>query len=167
MSDYVVVGRVRRVWGVKGQLAIDWFDGTCPVDLKSENIFLKAGRQGALIKFTVSIDHPHGNHNIITLKEITDRFDAEKYRGSDIWVKKDRLPRLRDGEYYTYQLIEMRVENTEGEYLGDIKEIFSTGGSDVYVVKKGSEELLIPAIADVVKKVDVVAGLMVVSYEKN
>ncbi len=71
-----------------------------------------------------------------------------------MWVEEKDLPELEEGEYYSYQLIEMKVETIQGEYLGEIKEIIPTGSNDVYVVRDGTEEILIPAIKDVVKEID-------------
>ena len=52
----------------------------------------------------------------------------------------------------------------EGEELGEITEIFPTGSNDVYVVKKDGKgkELLLPAIKDCIKNVDLENGVMTV-----
>lgn len=159
--ELVVAGRVRRAWGVKGQLTVDWSDGSCPTLEDGGKIFLR-DKEGTLSEFVVTKDHRHGSCNIVTLKNLSSPEEARKYNGADILVGKEGLPALKEDEFYTYQLIDMKVETTEGEYLGEIKSVFSTGSNDVYVVKKGAHEILIPAIKDVVKKVDVGAGLMIV-----
>jgi 16S rRNA processing protein RimM len=159
-EELVVAGRVRRVFGVKGQLSVDWNNGVSPVPVETGNVYLRAGKEGPIEKFELVRDHRHGNHNIITLNGLVSRTDAEKYRGSDLWVEKKSLPPLKDNEYYTYQLIEMRVETTNGEHLGEIKEIFSTGSNDVYVVRKGDDEILIPATEDVIVEIDLEGGVM-------
>ena len=51
----------------------------------------------------------------------------------------------------------------DGEELGDITEILETGSNDVYVVNGGVGEILIPALADVVKDIDLDQGVMLVS----
>lgn len=161
-SGFVVAGRVRRAWGTARQLAVDWNNGSCPVEVGADNVYLKAKGEDFLSKFVIAIDHSHGSLSIVTLKGLSSRSEAERYRGSNIWVEKGKLPLLREGEYYAYQLLEMRVETNQGEYLGNISEIFPTGSNDVYVVRNGAEELLIPATQDVVKKVDIKAGLMTI-----
>lgn len=159
---FVVVGRVRRAWGVKGQLSVDWYDGSCPVKIGCDNIFLESKGAGTLSGFVISGDRPHGDHSVITLEGLSAPEEALEFRGSEIWVEKDKLPGLKNNEFYTYQLIEMRVETADGEYLGEIAEIISTGSNDVYVVRNGEREIMIPAVDDVVKKVDVAAKIMVV-----
>lgn len=149
-----MAGHTSRAFGVKGQLKVDWNNGKAPVPSGEGRIYLKSGENGNFEKFTLLKDHRHGSRNVITLKEIGSRTDAEKYKCSEIWIEENALPALQEDEYYTYQLIEMRVETIEGEYLGEIKDIFATGSNDVYVVKKGDEEILVPAIQDVVKNID-------------
>lgn len=157
-ESYVVVGRVRKAFGIKGQLSIDWFDGACPVDIKKENIYFK--RENGLVGFSVTKDHIHGNYNVLNIKDVSSRAEAEQFRGLDIFVEALKLPALNDDEYYTYELLEMRVETLDGRYLGRIDNIFSTGSNDVYVVKNGEKELLLPATHEVIKEVDKQKGLM-------
>lgn len=160
--ELVVAGRVRRAWGIKGQLSVDWTNGSCPVEVGSGFIYLKIPGEGAPKKFVLMVDHFHSGCNVISLKGLTSRTEAERYKGLEIWVEKGELPELKDNEFYSYQLLGMRVETTVGEHLGEIVQIFSTGSNDVYVVKKDSTEILLPAISDVVKKIDVEGKLMII-----
>jgi 16S rRNA processing protein RimM len=61
---------------------------------------------------------------------------------------------LEDGEFFYSQIVGLSVVTTEGMTLGMVEDILVTGSNDVYVVKDGKREYLIPAIADVVKKID-------------
>ena len=56
----------------------------------------------------------------------------------------------------------MEVWTSEGEYLGAVEDILSTGSNDVYVVRLGDKEVLVPALGDVVVDVDVERGRMTV-----
>ncbi len=72
---------------------------------------------------------------------------------------------LDKGTYWQFQIIGLRVFTTEDVYLGKVEEILQTGANDVYVVKteKSSREILIPAIKDVVKKVDLENEVLIIS----
>ncbi len=82
--------------------------------------------------------------------------------GADITVPEASVPSLPDGEYFHFQLLGLRVFTDEGEYLGELNDILETGSNDVYVVSKGTGELLIPALAEVVREVHVSDRRMVV-----
>ena len=69
---------------------------------------------------------------------------------------------LEDDQFYHHQLIGLRVETTGGHFLGTIKRIMPTGSNDVYVIDGDGRELLVPAIGDVVKQVNLSQGLVVI-----
>ena len=69
---------------------------------------------------------------------------------------------LPAGQYYRFQIIGLQVWTTLGDYLGKVEDVLPTGSNDVYVVQSEAGELLVPAIDDVVKKIDVEGNRMVV-----
>lgn len=76
---------------------------------------------------------------------------------------EQRLP-LAENEYYIYELIGLTVKTDEGEELGLLKDIIESGANDIYVVDDGSKNgLLIPAIKDCIKAVDMESREMIVA----
>jgi 16S rRNA processing protein RimM len=69
---------------------------------------------------------------------------------------------LPKGQFYWHQVIGLRVESTDGQTLGTVRDILETGANDVYIVHGAHGELLLPAIKDVVKQIDPAAGRMLV-----
>ena len=60
----------------------------------------------------------------------------------------------------------MRVIDETGGELGTLVEIFRAGENEVYRVEAdGRPELLLPALRDVVREIDLAAGTMTVRYE--
>jgi 16S rRNA processing protein RimM len=73
------------------------------------------------------------------------------------------LPEPEDGEYYWCDLIGLTVATVDGLELGTLREIFETGSSDIYVVRSAEREYLIPAIADVISRIDLKEGRMLIT----
>ena len=73
----------------------------------------------------------------------------------------------RQGEYFHYQIIGLKVISVTGEDLGEITDILETGSNDVYVVVGPTGEILVPAIRDVIKEIDVLSGLMTVDLPEG
>jgi len=78
-----------------------------------------------------------------------------------------RIPReeaipLPEGQYYWFELVGMAVLSEAGEKLGEIVEVFATGSNDVYVMKRGKEEVYLPATKEIVKQIDRQARTMVI-----
>lgn len=89
------------------------------------------------------------------------------FRNATVCVEKDLLPPLPAGEYFVNDLLGMTVRTTEGAVIGVIEEVFGTGSNDVYVVRGGGREYLLPAIKEVVCEVDVVEKVMLISPMKG
>jgi 16S rRNA processing protein RimM len=99
---------------------------------------------------------------LIKLRDVSTRTDAEKLRGQTLYVPDDEAVVLDEGTYFWHQIIGLDVRTIDGEALGRIVEILPTGSNDVYVVRSGAGELLIPAIKDVVRNVDLDQRVMTV-----
>jgi 16S rRNA processing protein RimM len=82
-------------------------------------------------------------------------------------MEKSRLPDLEDGSYYWSDLIGLAVQTVDRQPLGTLSSIFRTGSNDVYVVRAGDDETLIPALASVVKAVDLENGTMTVALPEG
>lgn len=99
---------------------------------------------------------------ILKLAGINTRTAAEELRGAMIEVPVEQAVDLPPGTYFWHQIIGLRVEDRGGRDLGRVADILVTGSNDVYVVRDDRRELLIPAISDVVRQIDVEQGRIVV-----
>ncbi len=99
----------------------------------------------------------------ITLEGIDSRAAAERIVGRYLEVEASPLPA---GTYYWHQLEGLRVETEEGRVLGVVREVFRAGEAEVYRVE-GTDggELLVPGVRDVVRRIDLDEGRMIVRYE--
>ena len=103
-----------------------------------------------------------GQRGRLKLAGVNSRQAAEELRDQVILIPFAEAAPLPVGRYYPPQIVGVEVVTTDGERLGAIVEIVETGSNDVYVVQTPGGELLLPAIADVVKSFDVDAQRMVV-----
>lgn len=88
--------------------------------------------------------------------------DAEALRGKIVRIPVSEAVPLPEDHYYWYQIFDLEVWTVGGEYIGKIVDILERPANDVYVVQGKDREVLIPAIEDVVKKVDLQKGRMVI-----
>jgi 16S rRNA processing protein RimM len=95
---------------------------------------------------------------ILSLDGVRGRDQAVALAGAMLEIdEQDAMP-LPEGVYYEHQIIGLRVVSTDGRDLGVVREILHTGANDVYE----TPVCLIPAIADVVQKIDIERGHIVV-----
>ena len=164
-KQFLLVGKIVGVHGIKGEVKIFPY-GSC--DKKPwKKLYLSMDEQNEVCE--VVGNRPNKGVIIAILKGYTDRNSAGKLVGYNVFVDTAEIPQLPKDEYYNFQLEGMEVVTDAGRTVGVITSIISTGSNDVYVVKAGGtpraskgEEILIPAISDVVLKVDIVKKKMIV-----
>ena len=152
----IVVGRAVAPWGVKGEVKVevmtdfpDRFSSGAEVSIKGRAVTIESSRW-------------YKGRVILKLATIESVEDAKGLRGEFLEVPKSRLRPLPEGQYYQFQLLGLEVWTTDGNLLGRIAHILPTGSNDVYVVPSKHGDLLIPAIEDVVKSVDLEMGCIVI-----
>ena len=152
------MGFVKGPWGMEGALRVH----PAPGDPDRFSTGMALLLDGAPVQ--INSLRWMGGDAIVTLDIVATRDDAEKLQGRQLQVLASSLPSLDEGEYYHYQLLDMEVWSSEGEPLGVVKDILVTGGNNVLVVghPEDQEEILIPAIEEVVLNVDLERGRMTV-----
>ena len=99
---------------------------------------------------------------ILKLQGIDTPPAAEGLSGQWLTSPAQDSPELSAGEFFHFQLLGLHARTEEGEELGTLREVIQTGSNDVYRVEKDGKELLLPAISQVIRRVDLSAGIMVV-----
>ena len=95
-------------------------------------------------------------------KGLEDINAVEKFKGYDLKISQAQQAELEEGSYYYHQIIGLKVVTLEGAEVGTISEILAPGANDVWVVKQGQKEILLPVIDDVIKKVDLAKGEVII-----
>ena len=117
-----------------------------------------------------SIDIPSGREQSKTIvahiKGIDNREDSQKFIGQDIYINKEQLPELTQGEYYWHELIGFDVINKDEEQLGTVDYFVETGANDVLVVK-GKKEYWIPYIEPFLVSIDSKNNKILVDWDKD
>lgn len=139
-----------RPHGVRGELRLEVYTGS-PTHLKKVETVYVGDKQRP---HPLESSRLHQKILLIKLKGCDDRQQADEFRGQVIAIARTDAAPLRAGQYYHHQIIGLTVISDEGEQLGTLTEIIETGANDVYVVKNGDKELLLPAISSVILKIE-------------
>lgn len=151
--QYLEIGQIVNTFGIKGQVKVVPFtdDITRFEQLKKVYIVNKKSR----IEVEIEQVKYHKDMVLIKFKGLDKIEDVEIYKNSYLEIdRKDGKP-LEKGEYYIVDLIGLDVITDEGQNLGKVDDIYNTGSNDIYVVKDElGKQVLLPAIKDVIKEVD-------------
>jgi 16S rRNA processing protein RimM len=120
-------------------------------------------RDGVSTEYQVIGAQPSGRGAFrVCLEGVSGVDDAAVLRGAIVMVTVAALPPTTASEFYYFQAIGCQIVTTTGRPLGIIEEVFSNGANDVWVVRRGSAEHLVPVIEDIVKGMDLAAGRVVI-----
>jgi len=161
-SGTVLLGKVVATHGIKGQLRIAVFSGEFETILSLSSMMLK-GPDGGMESFEVAESAVHGKRILVTLKGYGSIKQVLHLVGRELYVTREQMPVLAEGEFYWCDLLGLTVITEGGENLGLLADIIATGSNDVYVVKNDKREYLIPALEDVVLDINLDDGIMKVS----
>jgi 16S rRNA processing protein RimM len=159
--EFITIGKILSPRGTGGQfrvqVATDFPERFSP----SSEVYID-GRP-VLIE---SVDW-HRGQAIVKLASVDTVEAAVKLRGQLLEIHHSQLKTLPEGQYYHFQLIGLEVRTVRGDRIGEITDILTMTSNDTYVVRGDRGEILIPAIEDVVKSVDLEAGLLVIEPMKG
>jgi 16S rRNA processing protein RimM len=146
-SGYVLVGLVLGAWGVRGDLKIQ------PLAPQSA---LVTGHSVSIVgrEYIIERGDPSGRFVRLKITGIDTREEAQLLRGTYLQAREGDLKPLPEGKYYRFQLVGLTVRGLDGRDLGLVVDVLSTPENDVYVVKGSHGEVLIPAVDDVVREID-------------
>lgn len=158
MLDYFEIGIITNTHGVKGEVKVlPLTDDPKRYDLLKEVYIENTQNKRTLYKIE-SVRY-FKQFVLITFNGIDTMDKAQLLKDSKIIINRKDAVELPEDTYFIADLIDCSVYEDD-IYLGKVYDVISTGSNDVYVVKdsESNKEILVPAIADVVKNVDVKTG---------
>ncbi len=161
MENLMEIGQIVNTYGIKGFVKVVPFTDNINrfEDLKEVYVETKKG----LENFEIEEVKYAKNTVLLKLKGIDDINIAEKYKNCYIKISKENAVKLPEDTYFIIDLLDMQVYTDEDIYLGNIIDVYPTGSNDIYVVKnEEGKQVLLPAIGEVIKTVDIENKKMVV-----
>ena len=166
MTSELEIGQIVNTFGIKGEVKVKPFtDDIKRFDkLKKVNIEQKNSKQ----EYEIENIKYHKDMVILKLKGIDQIEQAELLRNSYLKIDRNEEEPLEENTYYIVDLLGLSVYTEEGILLGILDDIYNTGSNDIYVVKDSlGKQTLLPAIRDVIKKIDIENQKIIVHVMKG
>ena len=154
MLPNLEIGQIVNTFGIKGMVKVKPF--TDDIRRFDELKAVYVEKNGNQTEFEIEEVKYHKDMVLIKFKGIDKVEQAEMLRNSYLTVSRDSVEKLEEGRYYIVDLLGLEVYTDEQILLGTLEDIFNTGSNDIYVVKdKQGKQILLPAIQDVIKQIDI------------
>jgi len=155
----ICVAKIGAAHGVRGEVRLWPFteDPMAVIDYGPLST-----RDGAR-QFEVAHARAAKDHLVAMLKGVTNRDEAERLNGIELYIARDALPDTDEGEYYHADLIGLAAINPQGASIGTVTAIHNFGAGDIIeIAPKSGPSLLLPFTNAVVPTVDLAAGHVVI-----
>ena len=161
MAERVIVARIGAAHGVRGEVKLWPFTQDPMAVVQYGPLETEDGR----LRFEVETVRAAKGHLVARLKGVGDRNSAEKLTNTDLYIPRERLPAIEDGDtYYNSDLIGLDAVGEDGAQIGTVHAVHNFGAGAVLEITSlgSSDTLMLPFTAATVPKVDLDAKQVVV-----
>ncbi|MGC8781856.1 MAG: ribosome maturation factor RimM [Anaerolineae bacterium] len=165
-TGYIAIGQIVGAHGIRGEVKVAVMTDFPQRYRPGARAYL--GVEADCVPTEIEAVRPHKGFLLVKLAAVPDRTVAESLQGQYLLIPEDQAMPLGEHENYVHDLIGLAVETVAGEPLGTLTEILFTGANDVYVVTGPTgNEILLPALREVVLRVDLVGHKMTVAIPEG
>ena len=157
-KQFLEAGKIVGTHGLRGEVRVECWCDSPDFLAQFKTLYFDEGE----VKLSVK-SRPHKNIVLSKLSDIDTVEEAEKLRGRVVFINRDDV-NLPDGRNFIQDLIGCKVLNADDNSVeyGEITDVFKTGANDVYTVKKGGKEFLVPVVDSIVTAKNVDDGVVLV-----
>ncbi|MBR2750315.1 MAG: 16S rRNA processing protein RimM [Clostridiales bacterium] len=161
MKDYLIIGKITGVHGVRGEVKISPLTDNVRRFSSLKQCMLLDTKENLKDTKKVVGRRVDPSRTLLKFEGLDDRDEAAKLSGMYIAVKREDAVKLPKGRYFIADLIGLVVVDSVRGELGKIKDVINSGASDIILCeRKGKNELLIPYLNSIVTEVDLEGGKM-------
>ena len=154
MLPNLEIGQIVNTFGIKGQIKVKPFTDDIKRFDNLKEVYVE--KNNTKKEYEIEEVKYHKDMVLIKFKGIETVEQAEKLKNSYVTISRDSAEELEEDRYYIVDLLGLEVYTDEQILLGILEDIFNTGSNDIYVVKSSDgKQILLPAIKDVVKNIDI------------
>lgn len=157
---WLSIGRFGRAHGVRGELRF-WPYNAASQTLKV-GLSLRVGQPQSEQSVTISALRFDAKGPVVRLAEIAQREALMPLAGRDAFMPRAQLPQAADDEVYLVDLLGLPVRTVEGRAVGRLHDVLDAGGRQIFVIRDGSKEYLVPNVDPFIERLDPADGEIVI-----
>lgn len=161
MKQFLETAKIVAAHGIRGEVRCQYFCDSAEFLCEFDELYLDKNGEKPV---QIACAYPHKNVVIMKIDGIDSVEDAQRLIGKTLYMNRDDVE-LPEDVYFIQDIIGLTVKDIgSGEVYGKISDVYQNGATDVYSIKKeNGRELMFPYIDEVVKKIDISAGEMLIT----
>lgn len=146
-DSFVAIGKVLKPRGIRGEAFLDPLTDFPERFQSLDRVWVELS-EGVRIALRVESVRNYGSRFAIKFQGVETPETVVRFRGSYLLVSRDAIFTLPKNTFYVFEIVGLLVETEKGEEVGRIVDVLSYPSNDVFVVDRQGEEVLIPAVQD-------------------
>jgi len=167
----ITIGQISKVRGIKGEMVVVPLTDDPKRFSLLEKVFLSKDEKITEFEVEKVRSGPETKRPqekvLLKLRGVESPEEAKKLVGSFLEIEREDLLKLPEGRYFIFDIIGLKVITTEEKKIGTVKEVISLPANDVYVVQGDQKEYDIPALKEIVKKIDLERKVMIIEPKEG
>lgn len=161
-GDFVAIGKFGGTRGVRGEIYVVPYSSSPQRIKRLSSVFIEV--DGRLVEIKIEKISVYSGKSAVKLGAYDTPENARTLTNRVLYVRKEQLEKLPEGEYYAFQLEGSRVESIDGAVVGSLVSVESYPSSDVYVIESSDgKRFRLPAVAEFVRSIDIDNKLIVIT----
>ena len=160
MKRYLEIAKITATHGIRGEVRCQYYCDAPEVLCEFDTLYLDNGKRAVEIERA----YPHKNIVVMKIAGADTVEQAQKYIGKMLYLDREDAE-LPEDTYFIQDIIGLEVRDiNSGEVYGKVTQVYQNGAADVYAMKTADgRELMFPCVGEVVKKIDVKGGVILIS----
>ncbi len=151
--DYLKIGYIKKPQGMKGEIKVEPLTDDMNRFHDLDWVYIRDSTMGVK-QVPIRGVRVQKDHVYLYLEGVTNRDQAERLRHQYLWIDREHAVKLPKGFYFICDIIGCQAYDLKDAFLGEVVDVLQTGSNDVYVIDGNGNEILVPALHSVVKKID-------------
>ena len=161
---YLLLGEIVRPQGIRGEVKVKHYTDDPYRFEDLETVYMKRGSEYQPIGVTGA--RVQKDDVYLTLEGVQDRNEAEKLRGTQLWVDRENAVELDEDSVFIADILGAKAYDTKGNEIGVLRDVLTPGGVDVFVFKTAQGTMMMPALKTVILTMDADEGRIVLDENR-
>lgn len=161
MPNLIAIGRITKSVGIRGELKIFPLTDDPQRYYDLHSVWVGEDEQSAQEKQIQSC-RLQPNAVYLYLQGISDRDSSDRFRGKFVFIPQELKIKPPPGKHFIHDIIGLEVKTEEGVLIGVVKDVQHYPAQDIWIVKTQSKEILIPAVKEFIRRVDLKQGHIII-----
>ena len=156
LQQYLEVGKVATTHGVMGEVRVQPWADSPEFLCQFKTLYVDS----AHVPFKVERARPHKNMAIVKFEGVTDVPSALAMRNAILYIDRNDVT-LPEGSFFLADIYGLEARDAAtGAVLGKVADVLTLPANNVYVIRGGEREIMVPAVPQFIAETNVEEGFL-------